>query len=191
MNERLQPVFELIVPAIEQAGISYWIYGGVAIAGIKGEFIRQNRDVDLFVLDEDYESTRNIIQSIAENLGWRFIDTNYKNRPKREWFEPDDDKDLLSLMPVFKLDARVRIIFQTSINDFPVSVLDRHKRRVGPWVFTTPDNTYLKELFLRNLKYIIKVGKFASKQELRDKYKKDATVILSDEERNTFWGPYT
>ena len=190
MNEHLQPVFELIVPAIEEAGISYWVYGGVAIAGIKGEFVRRNRDVDLFVLDEDYKLTRDVIQRIAENVGWTFIDSNYRNRPKREWFERGHDKDLLSLMPVYKLDARVRIIFQTSTNDFPGSVLDRQKRRVERWVFTTPDNSYLKELFMRNLKYIVKVGKFADQPELRDKYEKDAAVMLSDQERDAFWGPY-
>ena len=45
---------------IERAGIPYWVYGGIAVAGIAGQFIRPSPtvDVDIFVFEEDFERTR-------------------------------------------------------------------------------------------------------------------------------------
>jgi hypothetical protein len=190
VNEHLTPVFEVVLPAIEHAGIPYWVYGGVAIAGINGEFVRANTDVDLFVVDEDYEAARDSIELLGKELGWTPRDTNFRARPKREWFELGNDKDLLSIMPVYKGDGRVRIVFQTSTNDYPISVLTQRQRRLGPFVFPTPDNSYIKDLFIRNLKYLIKSGRFRDRPELREKYEKDANVILNEVERDFYWGQY-
>jgi len=190
MNEHLTPIFEAVIPAIENAGISYWVYGGIAIAGINGEFVRVNTDVDLIVLNEQYQAAIDLIEPLGRKLGWTFQDTNFRNRPKREWFEYGNDKDLLSIMPVYKNDGSVRIIFQTSENDYPISLLTQQQRTIGTYVFFTPDKSYIKDLFIRNLKYLIKSGKFQDRPGLRDKYEKDANVILNDEERNSFWGPY-
>lgn len=190
MNEHLTPVFEIVVPAIEAAGISYWVYGGIAIAGINGRFVRTNRDVDMFVLDEHYPAASDLIERLGKEIGWISQDTNFRARPKREWFEYGNDKDLLSLMPVYKGDGRVRITFQTSENDYPVSLLTQERRKLGSYLFTTPDNSYIKDLFIRNLKYLIRSGKFRDRPELREKYEKDAKVILSEKERDSYWGQY-
>lgn len=190
MNEHLTPIFTTVLPAIENAGIPYWVYGGIAIAGINGTFIRVNTDVDLFVLNEQYQATIDLIEPVGRKLRWRSQDTNFRNRPKREWFEYGNDKDLLSIMPVYKNDDRVRVIFQTSVNDYPVSLLTQQQRTLGPHLFSTPDNSYIKDLFIRNLKYLIKSGKFRDRPELREKYEKDARVILSEAEIDSYWGQY-
>jgi hypothetical protein len=38
MNEHLEPVFIVLLPGLEKAGIDYWVFAGVAIAGLQGEF---------------------------------------------------------------------------------------------------------------------------------------------------------
>ena len=43
INEHLGPVFEEVLPAISNAGIKYWVYGGVGVAGINGKYIRENQ----------------------------------------------------------------------------------------------------------------------------------------------------
>ena len=93
-------------------------------------------------------------------------------------------------MTVYKNDDRVRVIFQTSVNDYPVSLLTQQQRTLGPHLFSTPDNSYIKDLFIRNLKYLIKSGKFRDRPELREKYEKDARVILSEAEIDSYWGQY-
>ena|ERR1700741_1910188 len=47
MNEHLAPIFSVVLPELHRSGSKYWVYGGVAIAGIKGNFLRPNPDVAL------------------------------------------------------------------------------------------------------------------------------------------------
>ena len=63
MNEHLRQIFEAIIPAIENADIAYWVYGGIAIAGLNGAYLRENPDVDIFVMSNDYELLMSKIDS--------------------------------------------------------------------------------------------------------------------------------
>lgn len=65
MNDHLEPVFKILLPALEDAGIDYWIYGGIGIADITGGFIRNNRDVDIFVRETDYSQAKIILEGIC------------------------------------------------------------------------------------------------------------------------------
>jgi phosphorylcholine metabolism protein LicD len=100
MNEHLKCVFEIVLPAVEQAGIRYWVYGGVAIAGIKGKFMRPNHpDVDLFVMEDDYEKIVETISKFESALGWTPKDDESEKRKKRNWFAPGRDENILSVVP--------------------------------------------------------------------------------------------
>ena len=37
-NEHLAPVFEVMLPTLDENGVCYWVYGGVGVAGTVGEF---------------------------------------------------------------------------------------------------------------------------------------------------------
>jgi len=187
MNPHLTPVFQDILPSLDQAGVSYWVYGGIAVAGIKGEFIRSNNDVDLFVLEQNYQAAIHVIDPLSKELGWTVKDTNFNNRPKREFFGQGNHQDLLSIMPVFQKEQNIVVVFQTSRKSFPAKTLYREQRSIGSYRFTTPSIAIMKELFLHNLDYLIRSKKFRDRKELRDKYEADAKVILSEEERNAFW----
>jgi len=191
MNDHLIPVFERILPAIERAGIRYWVYGGVAIAGIKGRFIRDNEDADVFVLGEDYSAVLDTVETPARSLGWTIQDTNFKDRPKREFFRQGSRKDVLSLMPAYRVGDLVRVVFQTSKIDFPLSMLNQQKRTLGSYIFSTPDTDFIKELFIHNLRYLVRSKKFRDRADLRNKYEIDAAVILNESESDYFWGPYS
>jgi len=54
INEHLGPVFEEVLLAISNVGIKYWVFGGVAVAGINGKYIRENQDIDIYVQEEDF-----------------------------------------------------------------------------------------------------------------------------------------
>ena len=49
MNSELKPVFNKLLPQLVQAKIDYWVFGGVSVAAYTGSFIRDNKDVDIFV----------------------------------------------------------------------------------------------------------------------------------------------
>ncbi len=70
MNEHLRPIFTVVLPAIESASIKYWVYGGVAIASVAGDFFRHNDDVDIFFMDEDFDSIKTAIEMLALTNKW-------------------------------------------------------------------------------------------------------------------------
>jgi len=51
MNDHLLPIFNVIFPKLYEENILFWVFGGIAIAGIKEEFLRKNNDIDTFVLE--------------------------------------------------------------------------------------------------------------------------------------------
>ena len=79
MNEHLQPVFEILLPELERARIQYWVYEGMGIAGVVGEFIRKNGDVDIFVREADFGNTESVLRGVCSRhsfkltlkRGWR------------------------------------------------------------------------------------------------------------------------
>jgi hypothetical protein len=175
MNEHLNPIFEILLPAIENANYQYWVFGGVAIAGIKGRFIRDNEDVDIFVLDENYLPTRDIVTSLAEDLSWEWKDgEEVRGRPKRDFKPPGSSKSIFSVMPAYKEGSRVKLIFPASADKyFLESELGRQKRNIGHHTFFTPSQAVIRDLFTHNLLYLIKHKKILtdeSRIDLRKKY---------------------
>jgi hypothetical protein len=145
VNEHLTPVFEVIIPVIENAGISYWVYGGVAIAGINGSYLRPNPDVDLFVMDHDYDKIVELVTARDNELGWKHQPTETRRgRLKSEWFI--NGRELLSIVPVYPHGDRVRFDFG---RDFiPQSVLTSVTRRIEAHSFITPSAEFIKELVM-------------------------------------------
>jgi hypothetical protein len=58
LNVRLLPVFQEMLPALTAAGLQYWIYGGVGVAGAVGRFLRTNGDVDIYVVVNEFDQVR-------------------------------------------------------------------------------------------------------------------------------------
>jgi hypothetical protein len=178
MNDHLNSIFETILPALEKAGISYWVYGGVAIAGIKGEFVRNNnKDVDVFVLNENYVRTIELVENLETSLNWEHKDARLLKgkRPKREWFLIGNRHDIFSVIPVYKVGDKVQFVYQTDLT--PKSSLTQERRTINEYTFVTPSVEFIKELFMHKIN-----GGNLTKERQR-KCRMDAEVILTEDER--------
>jgi hypothetical protein len=188
MNEHLQPVFEVLLPQLERQGIEYWVYGGVGIAGVAGEFFRNNADVDIFVEEADYE---NAIQALDDAC--RQNDVCKRNgfvvkrcrplrneRPKCEVKATKKTdkgtKEVLSVVPVYRKDGLVEFRFGSGkLARYCGDILDRIPRNICGYSFFSPPDAYIRELFKTYLKN--RPGKRKC-----EKVRKDAQKILTVEE---------
>jgi hypothetical protein len=186
MNEHLNPVFEIILPELEKEGINYWVIGGVAIAGIKGSFLRTNSDVDLIVKNEDLNSAKAIVEKIcSRHPDWRIAENlSIKERPKIE-VRLNGNK-IFSMKPVFIEGDEVKFIFPNSGSIvFPLDVLKPVRRKINKFSFNTPEDRYIKDLFYNHYNLLLKLhkGKEAESSHLEnykiDKEYLDSLVITS------------
>lgn len=180
MNEHLAPVFEVVIPELNRSGSQYWVYGGVAIAGIKGEFLRSNPDVDLFVMEDDYAKIVEAIAGLESELGWRHEDADAERRKKRDWFVPNQEEDVLSVVPIFRAGDQIRFVFGRRSYTLQ-NVLSSEVRTIGGFTFVTPSTALIKELFLRKAYS----GSHLLDSRIR-KMKTDAKVLMRGEEYQKF-----
>jgi len=184
MNEHLQPVFEILLPALEGAGIKYWVYGGVGIAGVVGEFFRPNGDVDIFVEERDFVNATSLLDNICKQNGLTPKDRGRLNgRPK---FEVIDEKvidkekrEILSVVPVYRKDGHVEFVFGPRPTRYSDQMLASAPRNIGRYRFPTPADKYIKELFktlVRNRR------KVKTKEKIWENIQRDAQKILTLEE---------
>jgi hypothetical protein len=173
MNEHLNPIFESVLPALAEAEIPYWVYGGVAIAGINRGYLRTNPDVDLFVMNDDYDKTIELVVAFEKKLGWEHRPTETRRgRPKSEWLI--NGRELLSIVPVFPHGDRVRFDFG---RDFiPQTILTTVTRRIGAYSFVTPSAEFIKELVIN------KVNSAKLLTTRKAKLRIDAKVVMNEEE---------
>jgi len=178
MNEHLQSIFEIVLPAIESADIKYWVYGGLGYASIVGRFYRFNSDVDFFVLDSDFKNVEEVLKNICEENEWKIRKTlmSFK-RPKVELILKEKERERLSVVPVFKTDE-VEFRFIEGSKRYPLDVLMRVKRNLEGFVFYTPQDIFLKRLLL---------DYFESKNKYPKKRIEDARQILSEQEFKKFF----
>lgn len=177
MNEHLKPVFQFVLTAIEVAGIPYWVYGGVATAAIAGRFIRPSPDVDIFVLNDDYERTIEVVGRLEEGLNWkrkRSAGLLREKRPKQEWCIPNHEKDdIFSLIPVYKVGNKIQFVY-TPRDLIPDSALTQERRTINGFSFVTPSVEFIRELFIHKLRS----GRLS--KERIEKCRKDAEVLFPE-----------
>ena len=179
MNEHLKPIFETVLPALESVGIPYWVYGGVAIAGVNGSYLRHNPDVDVFVVSENFDRAIAIITDLETRLGWEHKDARpQRGRRKTDWYVTGSRRDIFSVVPVFRDRDRVKFIFE---QDFvPHNSLSSVIRTIGPYRFTTPSKQFLNELLTS------KANRGNLLRERKKKLRIDARVIMEDDEYEKF-----
>lgn len=100
MNENLEPVFNILLPGLESSGIDYWVYGGVSVAACAGEFIRDNKDVDVFVRDTDFEKGKSSLYKICVKYNFKLIYIQPKNAGEKPKINIEiDNNERLSVIP--------------------------------------------------------------------------------------------
>ena len=179
MNEHLRQVFDVVIPSIENVGIAYWVYGGVAIAGINGAYLRENPDVDILVMSNDYDETIELVTRFEKELKWEHcVAKPQRGRRKRQWRMVGERKDIFAVIEVYPVGENVRFIFGTDF--IPQNPLTAVRRRIGDYSFITPSNEFIKELLMSK----VDSGKLLT--DRRKKLKVDARVIMSQDEYNAF-----
>ena len=171
MNEHLEPVFEVLLPELEGAEIEYWVYGGVSIAACVGRFIRKNEDVDIFVKDTDFESTRSILHDLCSRKNFT-LELKTRPRPKLEVI---DKREILSVVPVYLKDGVVQFRFKNGPAEYPYEILERVVRNVSGYSLFTPPDEYIRKLFATYLSFRPDVRN-------RKKTRIDAKEILTPDE---------
>ena len=188
MNEHLEPVFRIFLTGLEESGIDYWVYGGIAVAALTGKFIRKNgnRDVDIFVKETEIDNARSILESRCydQDLIWnecRPLEKDGFSRRKLEVRKNQSQKDILSIVPFFLGTNEVVLVFRNGVKKYPLDILKRVKREISGNVFYTPPNLYIRKIFKDTFQ-----GKKNWKN--RSEIIEDARVVLTHEEFKQYFG---
>lgn len=176
MNEHLESIFELLLPKLVEAGVDYWVFGGVSVAGMFGRFHRYNKDVDIFVKNADFRSTCSIVEALCQKSKHCPPDPETA-RPKFEVFD-SNGKEVFSIIPIYPEDYSVILRYPSQYGgnqEFPIDLLEREERNVSGYRFFTSRNKYVKELFIKHMK---------TRPEKRlmmrsETFRKDAELLLT------------
>lgn len=172
MNRHLKPVFEIILPEIERKGFDNWVFGGVSIAGLAGKFIRENKDVDVFVKLNDFDIVKKILSSICVRYGYK-PQLKDGDRPKFEIYV--NSAEMFSMIPVFIQNDRFLFKNPEGDQQYSVALLEKVERKIGGFNFITPNNYFIKEMFINHIKA-------RPDKRTRTKIIIDAKMILNNKE---------
>ena len=148
MNKDLVPIFNVLLPKLEKQQVYYWVYGGISIAAYAGKFVRENKDVDIFVRENDYPSTKTIIEKICADNGFKADNRPPEpatGRPKLNIVI--NNKERSSLVPVYVNDLGVEFKFKTGSEQYPKRMLEKIPRNISGYKFNSPPNDMIKALF--------------------------------------------
>lgn len=176
MNTHLDPVFNILLPELETAGIKYWVYGGVSIAAFAGHFIRTNIDVDTFVKDEDYKKVCSLLEQLCNKHGFK-----YWPQPQKEWRQKlyigIDGVERLSVVTAETDNNKVKHLYGDTTKEYPLSILNSVERNIDNLRFFTSTDENIKTMF----KDYLMLRKGTPKQTTKEKIKCDAKVLLTDD----------
>lgn len=157
MNEHLLPVYNLIFPSLREENILFWVHGGVAVASIRGEYLRKNGDIDVFVEEEYFGKTKEILEQLCMTVPeWKLSYTVLGNiRPKVEIYSGREE--IFSLIPVYKNEDNVKFVFPNGgSRNFPSDILSPVKRILNGFEFNSVPDKYIKELFYNHYNLLLK-----------------------------------
>jgi hypothetical protein len=152
INEHLGPLFEEVLPAISNAGIKYWVYGGIGVAGINGKYIRENQDIDIYVQEEDFWKLEPILKDLVEKHGawdadnWTLTYSMLK-RHKRPKFALNIKKvERFEVIPVYRIPGGIefRVTDPTILSED--ALIQEEKYLDGQPFFSAPESVVKKLL---------------------------------------------
>lgn len=151
MNEHLRPVFEKILPAIEQTGINYWVYGGIGVAACYGDFFRDkgNQDVDIFLVDNDFKDAKSILGKLCQKYGFE-LKCYDQERPKVEI--TIDSHERFSMIPVYKECDNILFRYSDGDQRYSDKILRKLERNISGFKFFTPTDDFIRQMFISHIK---------------------------------------
>jgi hypothetical protein len=176
LNDHLNPVFGFLLPALERAGIDYWVFGGVAVAGCIGQFIRFNKDVDVMVKRDDYETAERILRAISNDMGFALRVLEPTQPGRRGKFEIYiDGQERMSVMPILVDDDGVILQFGRKQHRYPREAFEKTPALVQGAEFFTPTRNGIRLIFHDHLRS-------RSDKKTRPSIVEDARVLLTEAE---------
>lgn len=196
LNQHLEVIFNEVLPALTESGIKHYVFGGVGVAGIAGKFLRENKDVDVYVLDSDFAKAEAVLRQLVEQHGdwdadgWVLSYSMMKKtkRPKLELSIKGMER--FSVVPVYKvadgIEFRVVEIFK-----LPDEALTQELKVIGGFNFFSPPNEVLLAIF-RSLieRYITHYNKPEPPKE-DSRHMIDARAVFPKEELDDYIKRFT
>lgn len=175
MNEHLKPAFEILTE-LEKAGIEYWVYGGIGVAASVGRFIRRNKDMDVFVKEDDFERAERALNLFC-------IENRFKLESDERGVKPKikiiiNGKESLSLIAVYETVDSIIFKYRKKWGGdecYGRQLLERVERKISHFRFFTPPDQYIKEIFKNHMRA-------RPEKKSRADYITDAKHILSSED---------
>jgi len=156
LNRHLDVVFKEILPALTNAGIKYWVFGGVGVAGVVGKFTRETQDVDTYVLEKDFRKTELVLKKLVEQHGAYDADgwslsysmTKKFKRPKLQIFIKK--VQVFEVFPIYKISNgfELRIIGPSGVGTRKLSsqALIQEIKTVNSFNFFSPPREVIRQL---------------------------------------------
>lgn len=152
INEHLRSFFEEVLPAISNAGIKYWVFGGVGVAGIHQKYIRENQDIDIYVQEEDFWKLEPILKDLVEKHGdwdgdyWTLTYSMLK-RHKRPKFALNIKKvQRFEVTPVYRIPGGIELRVTDPTILSTDALIQEEKYLDGHKFFSAPESVVKKLL---------------------------------------------
>ena len=189
LNDSIGVIFEHVLPSLTSAGIKYWVYGGVGVAGAAGKPVRNNGDVDIYVLNEDFSMAEGVLRRLCEEHNvsntdrWEIKPRGplRTGRPKLDFLITDRER--LSVVPIYNTDNGIEFRVD-KIFPLPKEALIQELKTVDGYEFYSPPRNIIKIL----LRIIVEreiaryKGQKSVEEVLKGKRMIDAKAIFSTEE---------
>jgi len=187
LNNHLAIIFDEVLPALTGAGIKYWVFGGVGIAGIVGRFLRDNKDIDVYIVEDDFTKAELVLKNLVEKHGdwdadtWALSYSMMKKtrRPKLEISIKGVER--FSLVPVYKVadsvEFRVKEIFK-----LPSEALIQESKTIDEFTFFSPPNDVLLNMFRSLIERYIEHYNKPNPPDDNSRHIVDAMAVFTKEE---------
>lgn len=180
MNKHLEPIFKILLPKLEEAQIDYWVYGGISIAAFAGKFIRENRDVDTFVKEADFQKTKLLLEDLCSQNNFELRLKGENKRPKIEIII--GGKERFSMIPVYQKNNTIIFLHEKKYGgneEYAIQLLEKVERNISGYRFFTPLNKFIREIFINHIKV-------RPDKKNRANFKTDARALLAPEEYEAY-----
>ena len=150
-NTHLKPAFEILLPSLDNVRIDYWVFGGIGNAAYIGRFIRDNKDIDVFVKEVDFQKTTSTLQEVCLSNGFQIFPIYPLNGDRPKVDIKINGKERFSVTPMYLKNNIVEFRFGRVTDKYPIQILNKVKRNIEGSEFYTSTNEYIKKSFLNHL----------------------------------------
>ena len=181
MNKHLEPIFKILLPAIEKEEIEYWVYGGIAVAAAIGNYYRLNNDVDIFVKEIDFQKTKSVLSKVCIINHGISSDQVLSSKEQKKFNVSIEGKKRLSVVPVTIDSETIKFKIGKGFQSYPIQILEGVVRNIDSYRFITPSDIFIKSMFKDYLSYRPHRSQYSS---TISKIKNDASMLLTKQEYN-------